>query len=145
MTNRFTNVEKGIEMEETFYRKIGTGKGTRYEPALQSDTFGAMPHGIYLVRIKPGVTSITHCLEPDFASVESALNVMQDAMVDAMQEAEKMRPRNVPITEKQKKAWHAFDRAMGDGMYTMCRASLQDIVDAGVKVVREYITGVGVE
>lgn len=130
-------------MEETFYRKIGKGKGTRYEPVLQSDTFAAMPHGIYLVRVKPGSTSMTHCLEPDFASVEAALNVMQDAMVDAMQEAEKMRPRSVPITDKQKKAWQAFDKAMGDGMYTMCRASLQDIVDAGVQAVRDNIANGG--
>lgn len=130
-------------MEETFYRKIGTGRGTRYEPALQSDTFAAMPHGIYLVRVKPGSTSMTHCLEPDFASVEAALKVMQDAMVDAMQQAEKMRPRSVPITDKQKKAWQAFDKAMGDDMNLMCRASLQEIVDAGVKAVREHITDAG--
>lgn len=122
--------------EETFYRKVGT----RYLPALQSDTFGAMPHGIYLVHVKPGSTSVTHCIEPDFASVEAALKVMQDAMVEAMREAEKMRPMSLPITDKQKKAWQTFDRAMGDGMYTMCRASLQEIVDSGVQAVREYIT-----
>jgi len=126
-------------MTETFYKKVQRRNRVRYEPVLQHETFGALPEGFYMVRVKPGKTSVRQRIYPATDEVEAALRIAEDAMLDALREADKLIPRNTPITPAQQKAWRKFEKAMGDGMYALERASLQEIVEAGMRSLANYV------
>jgi len=123
----------------TYYEK----RGRRYLPVLESDVYAAFPEGHYLVSIQPGLKSITRAVEPDHAAVEHAMRHAATAMTEAMRKAcECLPPTRRPLTPKQKRGWEAWKREVGDdAMFYFDGVSMQDVVDAGIKALREKMRG----
>ena len=95
----------------TLYEK----RGRRYFPVLERDAYAGLPKGYYLLRIEPGMTSVSKATEPDFAAVELAMRDAIDAMTDAMRKScECLPPKRTPLTPRQKSGWKAWKREVGD-------------------------------
>lgn len=115
----------------TYYIK----KGRRYVPVRESETGGAMPLGDYIVRVLPGCTTWTRVETPARPELLVAIEEAREAMITAMREANVFRPEQEPLTPKELEAYKAFFKAMG-GPVVFRGASMYDIIDAGIKVLR---------
>lgn len=115
-------------------------RGRRYIQVNDPWAYYGLGKGDWLVKVKPGVTSVRLQLEPDHAALDAALRDFEDALVDALHEASKLRSSNQKISEKERKAWDVFTAAMGADMPTyFAYPSLVEIAQAGVAAVREKI------
>lgn len=122
--------------EETiFYVK----KGRRYVPhsSYSSEFCDAFPKGTHLVMTYPGGSSRRYNIDPAYAPMIAAGRVAEDAMCKAISKASELRPRNSPITEKQRDAWQQLASAFGDELATLQIDSARDIAEAGLKAMQE--------
>ena len=119
----------------TLYEK----RGRRYFPVLERDAYDGLPKGYYLLRIEPGMTSVSRTTEPDHAAVELAMRDAMDAMTDAMRKScECLPPKRTPLTPRQKRGWEAWKREMGsEAMFYFEGVSMQDVVEAGMEALRK--------
>jgi hypothetical protein len=122
-------------MGKTLYEKIGR----KYIPVrdYSPEQYDSLPKGFHLFFVEPGSRSIRFNIVPEYAGLLAASKKVEDAMITAMREAEKLQPTKHPITKKQRDAWESFNKAMGDNMHTLERASIHDIVRAGIKALVE--------
>jgi len=122
----------------TLYEK----RGRRYYPAAISDVHDSFPIGAHLVVVgihDEGLRSTYYGIDPDYAAVEAAMKVAHEAMATAMHEASTPAPENRKLTRRQRDAWEAFTSAMGDDFPRVSSKSTNDIIDAGLDVVRAKI------
>ena len=122
--------------EETiFYVK----KGRRYVPhsSYSSEFCDAFPKGTHLVMTYPGGSSRRYNIDPAYAPMIAAGRVAEDAMCKAISKASELRPRNAPITEKQRDAWQQLASAFGDDLATLQIDSARDIAEAGLNAMQE--------
>jgi hypothetical protein len=122
----------------TLYEK----RGRRYFPVKEYDSkiMDAFPKGFALVHCQPGCTSYRYNVDPDIAGVLAACRLVEDAMSEAMRDESVWQP-NKPLSKKQKETYDAFAKAMGNDIYHLSRKSAYDIVQAGIKVLVEYLKG----
>ena len=88
-------------------------KGKRYVPVNDPLAYEGLEKGSWLVVVRPGSTSIRTMLNPKFAELDAALDCLREELTRAISEKSKIRPRITPLSTKEKKAWEAFDKAMG--------------------------------
>ena len=93
--------------------------------------------GTHIVMSYPGGKSTRYNIDPAYAPMIAAGRVAEDAMSQAVVKASEMRPRNKPITEKQRKAWVALAKAFGDDRYYVEIPSAREIAEAGIKALQE--------
>jgi hypothetical protein len=131
-------------MTETLYRK----KGRRYLPiGIHEDARHThYPMGASLVWARPdgGGVLTRYGIEPADAALLAASERVKDVMIDAMRNASYMRPTGAqgrrPLTEKQKRAWKAYVAVAGEESSLILQgASLSDIAEAGINVLREAV------
>lgn len=92
--------------------------------------------GSWLVTVEDGSSSATTAIEPDFIELHAASHYVREAMVKAMHEKSQLRPRTIRMSSKEKKAWKAYEKIMGDDIPAYFEyASLYEIADAGIKVL----------
>lgn len=122
-------------MKKIYYEKVGR----RYVPVAEYDSeyLDSFPKGAHLVMCYPGGSSRRFNIDPDYAGLIAASRVAEDAISSAVVKASEMRPRNRPLTEKQKKAWENLAKAMGDERYYIEIPSAREIAEAGVKALQE--------
>ncbi len=100
------------------------------------------PHGAHLVWSRPGGVLTRYNIEPADAALLAAMERVREAMTDAMHAANVWKPDQLraPMTEAQRKAWRAYQRACGDDRpFMLTGPCLQDIVEAGINAAREVI------
>jgi hypothetical protein len=121
--------------ETIFYIK----KGRKYIPhsTYSSEFCDSFPKGTHLVDVYPGGSSRRFNIDPAYAPMIAAARVAEDAISKAVVAASEMRPRNKPITEKQKKAWENLAKSFGDERYYIEIPSAREIAEAGVKALQE--------
>ena len=122
-------------MKKIFYEKVGR----KYVPVAEYDNeyLDSFPKGTTLVICHPGGQSRRYNIDPDYAALIAAARVAEDAMIQAMQKASELKPKQTPVTPAQQKAWKQLARAFGDELFTLNGASSYDITQAGLKALQE--------
>jgi len=122
-------------MKKIFYEKVGR----RYLPVAEyDDTFmDSFVKGNHLVMCYPGGTSRRFNIDPALAPMIAAGRYAEDAMAKAVTKACELRPPQTPITEGQRKAWKKLAKEFGNELCTLRGTSTNDIVEAGLKALRE--------
>jgi hypothetical protein len=121
-------------MKKIYYEKVGR----RYVPVAEYDStyMDSFPKGNHLVMCYPGGSSRRFNIDPNYAAMIAAGRVAEDVISSAVVKASEMRPRNTPITEKQKKAWEALAKSFGDERYYIELPSAREIAEAGVNAMQ---------
>jgi len=122
-------------VKKVYYEKVGS----RYKPVSEydSDYLDAFPKGSTLVMCYPGGQSRRYNIDPDYAALIAAARVAEDAMMQAMQKASELKPKQTPITEGQRRAWRKLAEEFGDELCTLNGASSYDIAQAGLKALED--------
>ena len=125
----------GHDMKKIYYEK----KGKRYVPVAEydSDYLDSFPKGSTLVMCYPGGQSRRYNIDPNYAALIAAARVAEDAMMQAMQKASELKPKQTPITERQRRAWANLAKEFGDELCTLNGAASYDIAQAGIKALQE--------
>ena len=119
--------------KKIYYEKVGR----RYKPVAEYDSeyLDSFPKGNHLVMCYPGGSSRRFNINPAYAPMIAAGRVAEDEMAKAIVKASEMRPRNTPITEKQKKAWENMKKAFGDQRFYIEIPSAREIAEEGIKAM----------
>jgi len=122
-------------MKKIYYEKVGR----RYVPVAEydSDFLDSFTKGNHLVMSYPGGTSRRFNIDPNYAAMIAAGRVAEDAVCRAISKASELRPKQTPITPKQKKAWETLAKAFGDDLCTLHGLSVHDCAEAGIKAMQE--------
>ena len=121
--------------KKVYYEKVGR----RYVPVAEydSDLLDSFRKGTHIVMSYPGGQSRRYNIDPDYAGLIAASRVAEDAMTTAMQKASELHPRQIPITEGQRKAWKKLAKEFGDELCTLSRGCAQDVAEAGIKALQD--------
>lgn len=123
--------------QEAIYRK----KGRRYIEVGWHDTEAHYyPHGAHLVVSKPGGGLTMYGIEPEHAALLAAAQTMREAVIKAIHDADRMRPRATanrrPLTKKEQAGWEAYKAIAGEPQSLYLEGvSLSDAVDAGISAL----------
>ena len=121
--------------KKVFYEK----KGRRYVPVAEydSDFMDSFPSGNHLVMCYPGGSSRRFNIDPTYAPLIAASRVAEDAISRKIMEHSAMRvpEKERPLTDKQLKAWRAFNKAMGDDRFALEYCSYREAAEEGVKAM----------
>ena len=122
-------------MKKIYYEKVGR----KYVPVAEYDNeyLDSFPKGSTLVICHPGGQSRRFNIDPAYAPMIAAARVAEDSMIQAMQKASELKPKQTPVTPAQQKAWKQLARAFGDELCTLNGASSYDITQAGLKALQE--------
>ncbi|MFZ9848834.1 MAG: hypothetical protein ACO3EE_11905 [Flavobacteriales bacterium] len=122
-------------MKKIYYEK----KGRRYVPVAEYDSeyLDSFPKGNHLVMVYPGGSSRRFNIDPNYAAMIAAGRVAEDAISAAVVKASEMRPRNKPITEKQRKALENLAKAFGQERYCIELPSAREIAEEAVKAMQK--------
>lgn len=143
MENEGVNMYCRHESKYTLYEK----RGRRYYPVSEYDpkVTDAFPEGFTMVHVKPGSASYRYGVSPAVPEVLAAARLLEDAMLEAMHKAAKYKPEPVPVTKEEQQAWKHLETIMekNEGldrrMLRLWGCSANDMVEAGVKVLEEYL------
>jgi len=122
-------------MKKIYYVK----EGRRYKPVSEydSDLMSSFPKGTHIVMSYPGGQSTRYSIDPAYAPMIAAGRVAEDAICQAIRDESEARPKQVPITERQRAAWQEMKAAFGDEFYSIEFASTRDLAEAGVKAMQQ--------
>lgn len=122
-------------MKKVFYEKVGR----KYVPVSEydSDLLDAMPKGTHIVISYPGGQSTRYKIDPAYGPMIAAGRVAEDAICEAMRKASELKPKQTPLTERQRNAWNELKEAFGDDFYTLSINSARDHADMAVKAMME--------
>lgn len=124
---------------ETRYRRI-EGKRVRYEPVAEYCELDQFPKGWHLLEVRPGGASYRYNIDPDYVRVMAAVRSMSDAMVNAMNEANRFSvDSSKPLTPKQRKALDEYQRLRGETMTCFKGVSMHDVIRAGLDELERRI------
>ena len=120
-------------MKKIYYEKVGR----RYVPVSEydSDYLDSFPKGDHLVSVYPGGSSRRFRIDPAYALMIAAGRVAENAICEAMRNASEARPKERPITERQRAAWEEMKAAFGDEFFSLTIPASRDIAEAGVKAM----------
>ena len=121
-------------MKKLFYEKIGR----RYRPVYEYDNelLDAFPKGAHLVIVYPGGSSRRYNIDANYAAMIAAGRVAEDEICWAMFKASEVKPKERPVTERQRLAWQELKESFGDELFTLNGASTRDIAEAGVRAMQ---------
>ena len=121
-------------MKKIYYEKIGR----KYVPVSEydSDFLDSFEKGNHLVMSYPGGKSIRYNVDPNYAAMIAACRVAEEAICEAIHKASEAKPKQRPITEKQRKAWEEMKEAFGDEFFSLNYGSIRDYAETGVKAMQ---------
>jgi len=122
-------------VKKIFYEKVGR----RYVPVQEYDDYliDAFPKGAHLVMSYPGGVSRRYNVDPNYAAMIAAGRVAEDAISVAIHKASEARPKERPITERQRAAWEEMKAAFGDEFFSLTLPSTRDLAETGVAAMQE--------
>lgn len=120
-------------MKKVFYEKVGD----EYVPVKEFDLdfTNALPHGHHLIYCRPGLVSRKYNIDPNYAALIAASRIAEETIVKAILKASELRPAVEPYTKEEIEAWENFRMVSGDKLSVLCGSSIQECVDAGIKVM----------
>ena len=121
--------------ETIFYIK----KGRRYVPhsSYSTEFCDSFPKGTHLVDVYPGGSSRRFNIDPAYAPMIAAGRYAEDAIRFAIHKESEARPKERPITKRQKAAWEEMKAAFGDEFFSLTFSSTHDLAEAGVNAMLE--------
>lgn len=122
-------------MKKIFYEKVGR----RYRPVSEydSDLMNSMPRGNHLIMSYPGGASTRFSVDAAYAPMIAAGRVAQDAIASAMYHESEARPKQRPVTKRQRAAWEEMKAAFADELFSINFKSCRDLADAGVDAMQK--------
>jgi hypothetical protein len=122
-------------MKKLFYIK----QGRKYIPVSEYDTdlMSSFPKGTHIVMCYPGGQSTRYGIDPSFAPMIAAGRYAEDAICTAMHKESEAKPKERPITKRQRAAWEEMKTAFGDEFFSLTFASTRDLAEAGVNAMQE--------
>ena len=122
-------------MKKVYYEK----KGRKYVPVSEydNDLLDSFSRGCHLVMVYPGGSSRRYNIDPAYAPMIAAGRVAENAICEAMRSASEARPKERPITERQRAAWEEMKAAFGDEFFSLTIPASRDIAEAAVKAMME--------
>lgn len=121
--------------KKIFYERVGR----RYQPVYEYDQelMMSFPKGSHLVVCYPGGQSTRYNINPNYAAMIAAGRLAEDTICQKMYEASEAKPKEYPVTERQRLAWEEMKAAFGDEMFSLTFASTRDLAEAGVQAMQE--------
>lgn len=121
-------------MKKTYYIK----QGRCYVPVAEydDDLMSSFPKGTHIVMSYPGGQSTRYNIEPAYAPMIAAGRVAEDVICKAIYEASEAKPKERPITPRQKAAWEEMKAAFGDELFSIQFASTRDLAEAGIQAMQ---------
>ena len=122
-------------MKTVYYIK----DGRKYKPVAEYDQMlmDSFPKGNHIVMCYPGGQSRRYGIEPALAPMIAAGRYAEDAISKAIHDASEAKPKQTPITPRQKAAWDEMKAAFGDEFFSLQFDSIRDLAEAGVKAMTE--------
>lgn len=121
-------------MKKVYYIK----EGRRYVPVAEydQDLMSSFPKGTHIVMCYPGGQSTRYNIDPAYAPMIAAGRYAEDAICTAMYKESEAKPKERPITERQRKAWEEMKAAFGDEFFSLHFPSIRDLAETGVKAMQ---------
>ncbi len=110
-----------------------------FTPIAQHEQLEYLNEGDYRVKVRPGHRTITYDINPEYATVEAAIEEAKDAMAHAMMEASRGKPDRTLLTPSQLKAFEKFKEESGFTFITMKVDCAMDVIEAGLNALRTKI------
>jgi len=104
-------------MSDTLYKKVVSENGkVSYIPVKEysPELVDSLPVGTHLITVLPGSRSRVYDIDPDYATMVAAFKMIENDFIKILMEKAEMRPKEQPITDKQRDAWHRFREEYGD-------------------------------
>ena len=122
-------------MKKIYYEKVGR----RYVPVSEydSDFLDSFPKGTHIIMCYPGGKSTRYGIDPALAPMIAAGRVAEDAICTAMHKESEAKPKERPITERQRAAWEEMKAAFGDELFSLQFSSIRNLAEAGVKAMQD--------
>lgn len=122
-------------MKKLYYIK----DGRRYKPVAEydDDLMSSFPKGTHIVMCYPGGQSRRYGIDPAYAPMIAAGRLAEDAIRKAIYIMSEAKPKERPITPRQKKAWEEMKKAFGDELFSLTFSSTADLAEAGVNAMQE--------
>jgi hypothetical protein len=122
-------------MKKIFYEKVGR----RYKPVYEYDQtlMDAMPKGAHLICVYPGGRSTRYSINIAYAPMIAAGRVAEDKISEVIRKATDLRPRNKPITKKQKEAWDNLVKEFGEDARMLEWPSAREACEVAVKAMQD--------
>ena len=117
-----------------YYERVGR----KYVPVAEydSDYLDSFPKGNHLVMVYPGGQSRRFNIDPAHAPMIAAGRVAEEAISKAIYRASELRPKERPITERQRAAWQEMKAAFGDEFFSLTIPSARDLAETGVQAMQ---------
>lgn len=121
--------------KKIFYEKVGR----RYKPVYEYDQtlMDSMPKGAHLVCVYPGGRSTRYRVDIAYAPMIAAGRVAEDKISEVIRKATDLRPRNKPITKKQKEAWDNLVKEFGEDAHMLEWPSAREACEVAVKAMQD--------
>jgi hypothetical protein len=124
----------------TLYVKVGS----KYVHVSDPWAYNGLREGHWQVWVRKGQTTIRTPIWPARDEVGAAMLEAEEAMIKALAEADKMRPPVIKMSKRHQKAWARYVKEAGEEAFrTFSHGSLFDIVQAGIKALKERAYGDG--
>lgn len=122
-------------MKKIYYEK----RGRRYFPVAEYDRdyMDSLPKGNTLIMSYPGGVSRRYNVDANYAAMIAAGRVAETAICNSLSNAAKLKPAHTPITEEQRAAWVAFEKAMGQSISTLNGLCIADVAQAAVDTMQK--------
>ena len=121
-------------MKKVYYIK----QGRRYVPVAEydQDLMSSFPKGAHIVMSYPGGQSTRYNINPDYAAMIAAGRIAEDAIAEAIYAESEARPKQRPLTKRQKAAWKEMKAAFGDELFSLHFSSARDLAEVGVRAMQ---------
>jgi len=121
-------------MKKTYYIK----QGRRYVPVSEydQDLMSSFPKGTHIVMSYPGGQSTRYNIDPNYAAMIAAGRIAEDAIASAIYAESEARPKERPVTKRQRAAWEEMKAAFGDELFSLHFKSTRDLAEAGVRAMQ---------
>jgi hypothetical protein len=120
-----------MNRNDILYKKVGK----KYKPVQIHNAWEYFMNGFYLVHVDDNCRAMYSRVSPAHIEMVAAYKKNASKVVDAIRNGLKMHPANPRLTRKQKLAWEAFEKAMGNDGYNVRFNSIQSIVDDVEKAI----------
>lgn len=113
-------------------------EGRKYIPVSEydGDLMSSFPKGTHIVMCYPGGQSTRYGIDPAFAPMIAAGRYAEDAIRTAIHLHSEAKPKEYPITERQRAAWEEMKAAFDDEFFTIQFSSTHDLAEAGVRAMQ---------
>jgi hypothetical protein len=110
------------KMNEVFYKKVGR----KYVQINDPYALDGLREGWWLVKVKPGSTSIRQAVYPAKAEIQAAAKDKEEELVEIIRKASEARPQSIPLSEQAKADWDWFMSRNGKEFNTLEYPSAQE-------------------